>query len=311
MYGADRRPISYSVDDCLRLVAGVDSAGRPTRWLSTGAIFLALYGKSRRAFTSWMPNALPATGADWEAYLDSMVARDGPLGRLDSAVQQAEAVLGRRPGGYEVAIMAPYPDPGSDTLRFSGTLYDFHTGAGRAGAVRAYLRELVHRFPSAGFQRLQLRGVYWLREGIAPEDTSTVRATADVVHAAGLRFLWIPYFRARGIAGWRRLGFDEIWYQPNYFFHPEIGPARMDSAWANARRFGAGLEIELDRRLLTDTLFRHRLDPYLQLLEDHPEARAGSIAIYEGAGALIDLSRSRRAEDRALYERFLWLVGQD
>ena len=310
MYGGDRRPIHYSVDDCLRLVAGVDSAGRPTRWLSTGAILLARFPKGGRTFTSWTPaGAVPAIGQDWQDYLDSMVTPNGPLARLDSAVQETEAALGPLSGGYDVAIMTPYPDPRGDSLRFQGNLYDFHTPDGRAGAVRAFVTELARRFPSGGYGRLRLRGIYWLYENAPPRDTLTLQAASRAVHDAGLRFFWIPSYHAEGVPGWRRWGFDEAWFQPNYFFHPEVGAARMDTAYATARAAGMGLEIEMDKRLMGDTLFRPRLEPYLQMVLQHSEVQAGSLAIYEGAGALIALSRSTAPEDRRSYQRFLQVIA--
>ena len=310
MYGGDRRRLHYAVDDCLRLVAGVDSAGHPTRWLSTGAILLARFPKGGRTFTSWTPaGAVPAIGQDWQDYLDSMVTPNGPLARLDSAVRLTEAALGPLSGGYDVAIMTPYPDPRGDSLRFQDSLYDFHTPEGRAGAVRAFVTELARRFPSGGYRRIRLEGIYWLFEKAPPQDVLTIQAASRAVHAVGLRFVWIPFFNADGATSWHQLGFDEAWLQPNYFFHPEVGPRRLDSAYSIARAAGMGLEIELDKRLMSDTLFRPRLEPYLQLVEDHPELHQGSLAIYEGSGALIALSRSTTPEDRRSYQRFLQVIA--
>jgi hypothetical protein len=66
-----------------------------------------------------------------------------------------------------------------------------------------------------------------------------------------------------------------------------------------------GLEIEFDARLGVDPRFGDRLGPYLAALALHPELRAGSIAIYEGGGALVTLSRSTRPYDRVRYERLV------
>jgi hypothetical protein len=66
-----------------------------------------------------------------------------------------------------------------------------------------------------------------------------------------------------------------------------------------------GLEIEFDGRLLADTLFADRVDPYLAALVRYPELSRRPIAIYEGGGALLALSRSNRAADAELYRRLV------
>src|SRR5207249_2401089 len=71
---------SYDVDDFVRLLGIVDSIGRVTSWLCTGVIFLQLYAPSGRIFTTW-GGGTPATGADWEEYLDSIVGPHGALTR--------------------------------------------------------------------------------------------------------------------------------------------------------------------------------------------------------------------------------------
>jgi hypothetical protein len=93
--------------------------------------------------------------------------------------------------------------------------------------------------------------------------------------------------------------------QPNFFFHPDVPVVRFDSAVTRARAAHMGLELEFDRRLFTDTLFRDRLTPYLATLEKAPDLRNRPIAIYEGGGALIQLARSADAHHRSLYRRLV------
>ena len=109
---------------------------------------------------------------------------------------------------------------------------------------------------------------------------------------------------------WRRMGFDEAWLQPNFFFHPEVPQTRFDSALATARTFSMGIELEFDRRMYQASPFADRLLPYLAALEVSPDMRARSIAIYEGAGALLQLARSRDEWNRALYHRLVHVLTQ-
>jgi hypothetical protein len=164
---------------------------------------------------------------------------------------------------------------------------------------------VIKRFGASQRKHVTLTGFYWLYEGIYPVDTALVPRVAREVHSHGLRFLWIPSYGAPGAEQWKAFGFDNAWLQPNYFFHPEVPTTRLDSAVARARAAGMGLEIEFDPRLFGPWEFKDRLEPYLSALENAPDLRMKPIAIYEGAGALIRLARSRDAWDRALYERLV------
>ena len=66
-----------------------------------------------------------------------------------------------------------------------------------------------------------------------------------------------------------------------------------------------GLEVEFDGRLFDDPEFTDRLEPYLSTLGSNPELRNRSIAIYDGEGALVSLSRSRTSPFPVLYHD-LW-----
>src|SRR5579864_5380915 len=110
----------YTSAEDLRFVSAVDSSGRPTQWLTTGAIFAAIYGASGRSFATWSAGKWPALGPDWEAYADSLMAPDGILARLDSAVAQVAAVVGPRHAPYKVVIMIPYPDSSLGKLSYRG-----------------------------------------------------------------------------------------------------------------------------------------------------------------------------------------------
>ena len=301
--GADRAEFAtYTIPHFTRLLAHVDSAGRPTYWQCTGAIFLHLWAPSGRVFTTWI-GGVPANGADWVEYADSLFAPGGVLSRLDSAVALASTTLGPPPEPIRIAIMVPYPEPKAGTLQFGGREYNLQTADGRVGAASAYIADVEQRFRGAGHPRLRLDGFYWLFEMMPSADAGVVSRIAREVHARGLRFLWIPYYDAEGWERWHELGFDESWLQPNYFFNRDVPPSRLDSAAARAVQHGMGLEIEFDGRLLATPGFVDRLGPYLEVLQRHPELRARSIALFEGGGALLQLSGSPLPADRVRYEQ--------
>ena len=253
-------------------------------------------------FTTWGGGA-PANGEDWSVYLDSLFAPGAAFSRLDSAIGVVETTVGPLVGAFPVAIMIPYPDRSIGLLRFNGVEFDLKTDAGRAAAASAYITEALRRSSRTAPRRVRFDGFYWLNETIPPGDTALVTRVARAVHAAGRRLLWIPYYTAQGTEGWRTLGIDEAWLQPNYFFHREVATVRLDSAADRAVRLGMGLELEFDGRLYADPRFGDRLEPYLAALATHPDLQDRSIAVYEGGGALIRLSASHAAADRERYRR--------
>jgi hypothetical protein len=304
--GGPDRP-AYTVDDLVHLTAIVDTAGNPVGPLCDGAILLEFHAVSGRYYMPFS-NGKPSLGSDWTLYLDSLTAPAGPLTRLDAAAaREIAAKSTNRP--ISIAVMVPYPDPRTDTLIYDGRRYDVKHDSGRVAVVEAYLRDVVRRVESRQSSNLSLSGFYWLNEAITSPDTTLVSQVAEAVHRLGLRFLWIPYYGAAGAAHWRSFGFDDAWLQPNYFFHPEVSVARLDSAVNRARAADMGLELEFDRRMFADSQFANRLTPYLDTFEKAPDLRSRSIAIYEGAGALIRLARSSDKAHRALYSRLVTVLG--
>ncbi len=307
--GGPGRP-AYSVDDYVHLVSVTDTLQRPTSWLATGVIYLEIWASSGHAFfpdysRQW------ADGHDWSVYLDTLFAPGAQLDRLDSAVSVVAARAGPLGHPFPVAVMIPYPDTRLDSIRFGAQTYRLGgpSPAGRVGLARAWVDSVEARFQARHYHGIALHGMYWEQEQAAAPDREVIPQVATAVHQAGLSLLWIPYYHAVGYDAWRRLGFDEAWYQPNFFFHPEIHPARLDSAMRAADSLAMGIEIEFDPRLFTNPAYADRLEPYLATLRLHPELRRRSIAIYDGAGALLTLSRSRDARLRALYDDFVAAVA--
>ena len=296
--GGPNRP-AFAVDDLRRLLTVVDTSGRSIGPLCTGVILTEFVAGSGRYYMPWS-NGAPATGADWTQYIDSIFAPAGPLARLDST-----AALSQSSRKLDVAIMVPYPDPKTDTLRFGGREYRMASDSDRLTSVHAYMQEVVRRTHRMPLRNVSVSAFYWLNEGVWDTDTALVSRVAKVAHRIGMRFLWIPSWGASNALRWRSLGFDAAWQQPNYFFHPEIPLARLDSAVDRARAADMGLELEFDRRLFSDARLTVRLEPYLATFEKASDVRRQGIAIYEGAGALIELSRRRDREYRALYERLV------
>lgn len=304
VYAGGRGRPGYTVADFGHLITSVDTSGQPVGWLMTGALFLEIRASSGRGFATWAVHP-SATGVDWEAYIDSLLGPGGAISRLDSAVALATGRIGTPRSEFEVTIMVPYPDPTLDSIRYRGRVYHPSSADDRLALVDAYVHDVQVRFSTRRFRHVTLYGIYWLYETVDGADRQFLPRVAAAVHATGLQFFWIPYYRSAGHESWRTFGFDEAWYQPNYFFHPGLSPLRIDSAMVVADTLGMGIEIELDGRIFTNTAFANNLLPYIVTLWMHPALRARPIAVYDGAGGLFEMATSRDPRIRDQYDRLV------
>ena len=290
VYDGGRTPTHYDSASYALMLTG---AGRCTTQLFTGAIFLALQRKENgHWFTSWVTGGQrlgPATGEDWESYIGTLTAPNGPLQQLDRGA--AGAGLARP---LDVAVMLPYlgnVPPRVSVFSLAGRDFAVDSAAGRDSAYAAYITLLLRRITPARYPHLRLRATYWLSESVKNIDTAVVASVARTVHGDGLRFLWIPYSGARNLTRWRALGFDEAWFQPNYFFQLGADSDRVRRAGATAEANGMGLELEFNSLLFSDQRYRERFAPYLEYVRS---ARPQSVALYDGQG---DLSRLLTSKD--------------
>jgi len=299
-YAGSSSATHYEEDDFERLLGRGSGCSSP---LFTGFIFLSLQWRpTNRWFASWLaPNIRgpAATGEDWQAYADSLVAPTGVIARLDRALTRtfpkAQA---------QVAVMVPYLGGDSPSLTIRGKAYGLGPDAQNnpASLYRDWFEFLNSGVRALKLRSVRLTGAYWLNEGLLPGDSARIALAAAAARGADIRLLWIPSYRARGAGIWRELGFSEAWYQPNVFFDTHTKTTQMDSAAEFAVTHGLGLELEFDRRLLRDTAYATRLDPYLDLLT---RVQFRSVAVYDGAGALLDLFKSEAPTAKETSRRFL------
>ncbi len=308
-YAGGAGSLQYSVDDFVRLIAAVDSTGRPTTWLSTGIVFAVLKTRSGNHFATWAGTPF-ASGADWEAYASEMFKPGGVLQRLDSATALVGGVLGQ-PRTLQVVMVTLYPDARAESVSVFGSTYHFTNSAEEARASAAYVHVIAARFDSSHFANLQLRGFYWLHEEIHGHEEQVVPLIAKAVHAEGKEFFWVPFYTAWGVESWKQWGFDEAWLQPNYFFNLKVAESRLDSSVARARRLGMGIELEFDGRAYSKPSYYDRLDAYLRVLGQAPDLQSRGVLVYEGGGGLVSLSRSRVKRDQGLYQRFVAAFAPD
>ena len=258
-----------------------------THTILDGLVTLDLASPQGHSFTSWANG--PPSIDDYGVYLDSLFSPRSPLTVADSIGRaHADTLL--------LAVMVPYP---------LGTVRRFPPADSRIAFLANYMALAESLFAARGYGSLRLWGFYWLPEAVTSGDTLIVQRFTSLVHRQGLKALWIPTFLGGSAMDWRGLGFDEACLQPNYFFDPTVQDARLDSAVNRAVSVQMGLEIEFDKRLLTDSVYRKRLEPYLAALERSPGREVRNLAVYDGAGAMDEIAVSRDSYLLGLYRRLV------
>ena len=117
---------------------------------------------------------------------------------------------------------------------------------GRLSVVEWYINEVLDRWEKAGFENLRLIGLYWNAESIDTTgiDGRYLPEVGKMVREHGLKFYWIPWYKAPGYSQWKDLGFDAVMLQPNYMFDHDISRTRLITAASEARKYGLGMEIK-------------------------------------------------------------------
>lgn len=282
-------------------IAHVRPDGTADGWFFDTVLFLALASDSQRSFCPGFGNE-QARAEDWLWYLDQrLFGGNCDLAALEEATRQVCAELRDPRRTVRVIIVIPYPDEKStDFGSPEGRPLDLSRGEDRVAAVRWYMREVAQRWSASNFEHLRLVGFYWVHEAAPEGDRVLLEQVYSLMGKHLLPLYWIPYFGASGNQDWDDLGFDIAIQQPNYYFY-DVPPERLREAAALARRHGMGVELELDRRVLTSPERRARYQLYLEAGGEQGYQDANLLAWYDDM-ALLEAARSADPEVRRVYE---------
>ena len=302
-YRADGTP-----EQLAPFVTAVDPRRGRESWLFDGFLIIEFEDGAGHAYSTGGRGA-PARQSEWIWLLDRNFEAGKGIAGLDTAVARAASRIGVPRRARKVYLTLPTPLSATDGWgTIDGRPIDFRSADDRVAACGWYVDEALRRWRARAPAHLTLAGFYWVSE----DDTdgrAILPRVAEAVHARGLRLLWIPHWNAHGAAGWKGLGFDAAWQQPNHFFRPEVPAARLEQACAFARKHALGLEMEFDGRVIANAAtFGPRFDAYLDSFERFKVARGSSIAYYQGSGALAEMAASKDPATRARYERLVRFV---
>lgn len=242
-------------------------------WFFDSFLFLALTAPGGHAFDS-PARGTPATKTEWQWFIDTIFEDRKQLAAFDRAYDVGKEHLGTEQRG-KIFIMIPNPMAqikdfgdvdGTGSLDFSHKNAALATDH-RFRAVKWYIDQVIERFESSEFKNLDLAGFYWVEEMIhysVPGEADLIRQVSEYVQDKGMKHCWIPWFNASGHGDWESLGFDFVIHQPNHMFSSTSTTSRFVDVSRTAIKFGQGIEIEADGRILSDSKSREKFLDYLR-----------------------------------------------
>ena len=271
-----------------------------TEWLFDGFLFLEIFDNIKNVEYYPGYSKKSASKADWQSLLDTYFDDKKSLGALDLILKElagrGEVPLRKR----TVLISIPTAIKGfTEWGALNGRNLDFNNIEDQMAAEKWFIDEVLRRWESKKYRSVELLGFYWVDEDCNNYEEA-IKQTKQYVSLKGKKFVWIPYWTAKGGDRWRELGFDFAYEQPNYFFNETIPYSRLDDACAFGRKYGLGMEMEFDRRVF-QPLFRARFDDYVKAFTANNVWELYPVAYYEGGGAWGDMAKSNDADVKRIY----------
>ena len=279
----------------------------------------------------------------WQYQLDLWLGADGGVAELDKACAEVAGRIGppeRKRGviiGVPDAIMFQNFFDKTSSTAYWGDGLDFSKVEDRLKALRWYMDSAREMFKALDTKYLELAGFYITAEEIyLPYDIDVncryknseeiIPAIADYCHAEGQGLYWIPYHMGPGYKYWKKLGIDQAWMQPNWYWDHKAGEKHPFSKTIDAIKEAdmSGMELEFEFSGVLNEMPEGRLGPdgagastftradvpalqdrvrhYMQQFKDAGFYGKRSIALYSGSNALTQLATSPESCDRALYD---------
>ena len=352
-----REPRVWSAERLSPHVSFVDSTGRE-RWLFEAFLFIEAQDPVRGLTMSVAPAGHSAAKASWEDQLALWLGPEGGVAALDKAVAAAAGRIGDPPRKRYVVITVPdaillehFADKASSTKYWGalddGREPDFAAVEDQLAALYWYIDRARAMFAALDCKYLELAGFYVVSEDlpVAYGETEAERlncaykrwetivpALSAYCHAAGQGLYWIPYHLAAGYRYWKRLGFDQAWMQPNYYWDlHKPGAHPFDKTIEAIQTCGMGMELEVEYSAVASVMaevgqgpdgagrmvfseadvpaLKEQLRTYLRRFTEAGFYGTAPLALYSGSNALTQLATSPDPEDVALYREICTFIA--
>lgn len=276
---------------------------------------------------------LPATKADWEAYLDHIFSTVTDLGALDDLIGEMKVIIGEPVLKHKVIIGLCFPckdgrgTPTACTWKkfnfgvIDGVDMDFSNIKHRIIASKWFVDEVIRRFEERDYKNIELAGLY------TPEETmytvgDFMAEVNDYIKSKGLNTYWIPYWTNNDqyALEWKdTYHFDIAYRQPNYFFYGRDGSlppfSQLTTCIRQSKLYGLGLELEFETQDKSNGLhsvspeMHQRLVDYIDQFENLKVWAESGVAHYSGSKGLIDMVNNGDQTDNATMDRLCDFVA--
>lgn len=312
--GADTRP-HWTVDEVMPYVVHTYADGTKD-WFFDAFLILEFHsGSTGIAFQNGL-SGKPADKDDWEWMMRQQLV---PLASIDSAITVGRQTLGEPRLRHKAVLTVPaaIKKQGRAFGELDGRELDFGVDEDRLAAEKWAVRRIKQLFDEAGFENIDLEGIYWVEESLFTNGPIMARVN-DWIYRNGLRSYWIPYYKdnEQFKFNWKKYGFDIAYQQPNYFFDRDIPLSRLEQACDESYRYGLGLEMEFESqgkchvRHGDPDSYYDRLVDYLDVFERKGVFDNASVAWYSGTRGLLDMALSEDPADKAVMDRMARIVAR-
>ncbi len=260
----------HLVEDLAPYVAYYDTNGNIKDFFFDSFLFLPVNGYAPSGGTLHYDPGKPNKASDWEAYVDDTFYENANVNALNTAMGEAKKALNDNQTKAGVILTIMYPGWGDSNFgTLNGKALDFKNVEDRKYAIKWMIDEQMSRFEEADYEHLELIGFYWLEEwiisyGNREENLSLYRYAGEYLESLGLKYLWIPYYQSTGYKEWQSFGFDIACMQPNMYFGDKRDPQQVVDSIAESKKYGMGMEVEIDYNAITSDEYYQRYLDYLE-----------------------------------------------
>lgn len=270
--------------------------------LFDGFLFLEIKDGKGRGFASGYEKQ-SARKTEWKALLENYFSTGNAIHALNNQLEDIYQIS----NSFEkrkVILTLPEPIPNqTDWGELGDNRLNFSNKKDRLTACKWYVDYAEQLFKNANFKHVELVGFYWLAEE-ATNSRDLAKDVATFIYKKGYDFYWIPYFNSDGYQEWGSLGFNQVYYQPNYFFKEKVPYSQLQTACDRAKSDRMNMEVEFDERVLKNSKeWGYRLNDYLDVFEKNGVFDSLKVAYYQGGDAFYQLSQSKDSADIRLYNR--------
>lgn len=306
--GGAHRSIKWDKDHFAPYVSLENEDG--TRdWLFDGFLFLEIHDGTR-GFASGYKN-LATRKVEWTNLIDTYFREGNAIMALNDHISEVkEKSSSKKFTKRKVVITVPEPIPNqTDWGELNGKAMDFSKQEDRMEAIKWFIDYAIESFNRANPENLVLAGFYWVAEE-ATNSRDLVEHVAQYTNENGRRLYWIPYFNSDGYNEWKELGFDQAFYQPNYFFSEDRPISQIEKACEDAIKYGMSMEMEFDYRALAQRGWGYRMKDYIRIFDQYEVWDKMEVAYYQGGDAFYKLYHSNNPEDNALYMQLANIIAK-